>query len=297
MSRGSIRKDNQKNPTSYSSSLGIKSGKRLTHFLSYLILIAGLGIMILPFVFMVSTSVKTLEGATQFPIKWIPATLNWRNFIEVFEIIPMARFMLNTLVVASVVTVGSLTLSSLAAYAFARLEFKGRNQLFFLYLATLMIPGQVTMIPVFIIMSRINMLDTYSALIFPSLFTAFGVFMLRQFFMAIPKDLEEAARIDGCNHFRIYWHIVLPISKPAFVTLGIFIFLREWSEFLWPLVVIESAHMQTIQVGLRSFMGEFGTDWHLLMAGALIAELPVIILYIFCQKYVIEGIATTGIKG
>lgn len=292
-----VKEVNQRKAVRFTSSFGIKSNKRLTHFLSYLVLFAGLGIMILPFVFMASTSFKTLEEATRFPIQWIPTTFRWENFIEVFQVIPMARYMFNTFFVASVVTVGSLAVSSLAAYAFARLEFRGRNQLFFVYLATLMIPGQVTMIPVFIIMSEFSMLDTYSALILPSLFTAFGVFMLRQFFLSIPKDLEEAARIDGCNHLRIFWNVVLPISKPAFVTLGIFIFLKEWSEFLWPLVVIESAHMQTIQVGLRSFMGEFGTEWHLLMAGALIAELPIVIFYIFCQKYVIEGIATTGIKG
>lgn len=271
--------------------------KQWGRWLTYIVLSAGMAIMILPLLWMISTSFKTLEEASQIPIQWIPSTFRFSNYVEVFRVIPMARFMLNTLFVSVTVTVVSLFVSSLAAYAFARIEFKGRNTLFFIYLATLMVPGQVTMIPVFILLRSFNMLDTYSALIFPSIFTAFGVFMLRQFFLSIPKELEEAATVDGCSRFRIYWNIVLPLSTAAFVTLGIFIFLQEWSQFLWPLIVIDSIELQTIQVGLRTFMGEYGTEWPLLMAGAVIAELPIVLLYMFCQRYVIEGIATSGIKG
>lgn len=278
----------------------VKSASRtriITKLISYLILISGTWIMVLPFLWMVSSSFKNLEEVMEIPIRWIPETFRFHNYAEVFTIIPMARFILNSFFISVTVTVLTLFVSSLAAYAFARLSFKGRHALFFMFLATLMVPHQVTMIPNFMIMKYLGWLNTYYALIIPSIFSAFGVFMMRQFFLTIPKELEEAARMDGCNRFRIYWNIMLPLAKPAFVTLGIFTFLGEWNSFLWPLIVIDDLNLQPIQVGLRTFMGEFGTDWHLMMAGALIAELPILIFYGFCQKYIIEGIATSGIKG
>lgn len=275
----------------------VSAKKKMSRIVSYVILLAGLWIMVLPFVWMISSSLKTLEEVAQLPIRWIPETFRFSNYAEVFSVIPMARFLLNTLFIASTITVLAIISSSLAAYAFARIEFKGRNVLFFLFLTTLMVPQQVTMIPNFILMKYFGWLNTYWALIVPSVFTAFGVFMMRQFFLSIPKELEEAAKIDGCNRFRIYWSIMLPLAKPALVTLAIFTFLHEWNSFLWPLIVIDDINLQPIQVGLRTFQGEFGTSWHLMMAGALVAELPILLFYIFCQRYIIEGIATSGIKG
>lgn len=265
--------------------------------LSYLILFAGLWIMILPFVWMLSSSFKTLEQVSEIPIRWIPQQFHWENYAEVFRVIPMAKFLGNSLFVAVVSTSATLMVCSLAAYAFARMEFRGRDALFFSYLATMMVPGQVTMIPNFILMKYLGWIDSYYALIIPGIFSAFGVFMMRQFFLTIPKELEEAAIIDGCGRFRTFWSIILPLAKPAFVTLGIFTFLQEWNSFLWPLIVINKVDMQTVQVGLRTFQGEFGTQWNLLMAGSVIAEIPIIALYIFAQKYIIAGIATSGIKG
>lgn len=269
----------------------------ITKGISYLILLSGAWIMVLPFLWMLSSSLKNLEEVMEIPIRWIPETFRFHNYLEVFKVIPMARFLANSLFVSLTATVLTLFVSSLAAYAFARLPFKGRTTLFFMFLATLMVPHQVTMIPNFMVMKYLGWLNTYYALIIPSIFSAFGVFMMRQFFLTIPKELEEAARMDGCNRFRIYWNIMLPLAKPAFVTLGIFTFLNEWNSFLWPLICIDDINLQPVQVGLRTFMGEFGTDWHLMMAGALIAELPILIFYIFCQRYIIEGIATSGIKG
>jgi multiple sugar transport system permease protein len=263
----------------------------------YVILLAGIVITILPLIWMVTTALKTNNEAVQVPIQWWPSIPQFSNFVDVFNAIPLWRMLFNTTFVSFTVTVLSLFINSLAAYAFARLQFKGREVLFYAYLATLMVPGQVTMIPLFMLMKWLGWLDSYNALIWPSIFTAFGVFMLRQFFMGIPKEIEEAATIDGCGPFRIYWRMILPLSTASLVTLGIFLFLQEWSSFLWPLIVTTSPEMQTVQVGLRSFLGEYGTDWPLLMAGASIAELPILILYIFCQRYVIEGIATTGVKG
>lgn len=277
--------------------IGASASSRWIKGLSYLLLIAGLWVMVLPFVWMVSSSFKTLEQVNEFPIRWIPAQLHFENYVEVFRIIPMARFMANTVFVSVLVTVVTLMVCALAAYAFARLEFKGRNTLFFCYLATMMVPGQVTIIPTFIMMKYFGWIDTYYALTIPLFFSAFGVFMMRQFFMTIPKELEEAAIIDGCSRIRTFWSIVLPLAKPAFVTLGIFTFLNEWNSFLWPLIVINKVDLQTLQVGLRTFQGEFGTQWHLLMAGTVIAELPILALYILAQKYIIAGIATSGIKG
>ncbi|MCR8635542.1 carbohydrate ABC transporter permease [Paenibacillus radicis (ex Xue et al. 2023)] len=271
--------------------------QRITDLITYAILITFSGIMILPFIWMVSSSLKNLDEVSEIPIRWIPETFRFSNYVEVFQSIPMGRFILNSFFVAISVTILAILVSSLAAYAFARLNFKGKSTLFLCFLTTMMIPQQVTMIPNFLIMKEFGWLNTYNALIFPQLFTAFGVFMLRQFFLSIPVELEEAARIDGCSRFRIYWNIMIPLAKPAFVTLGIFLFLGEWNSFLWPLIVIDSVDLQPIQVGLRTFQGEFTTHWHLMMAGAFIAELPVLLFYVFCQRYIIEGIATSGIKG
>ncbi len=221
----------------------------------------------------------------------------WKNYADVFEAVPFARFYLNSIIVSVLITIGQVLTSSLAAYAFARLNFKFRNQLFLGYLATMMIPGTVTMIPVFIIIKKLGWIDTYQALILPMMFSAYGTFMLRQFFLSIPKDLEESAVIDGATKLRIYWQIILPLSKPALATLTIFVFLGAWNDFMWPLIVTNSMEMKTLPVGLAAFQGLYTTNWTLLMAASMMALLPVLILYILAQKYFEKGIVLSGLKG
>ncbi len=243
----------------------------------------------------VSDEVITVNANDLKPLKKVKFI--WKNYADVFDAVPFARFYLNSIIVSLLITVGQVLTSSLAAYAFARLQFKFRNQLFLGYLATMMIPGTVTMIPVFIIIKKLGWIDTYQALILPMMFSAYGTFMLRQFFLSIPKDLEESAVIDGATKFRIYWQIILPLSKPALATLTIFVFLGAWNDFMWPLIVTNSMEMKTLPVGLAAFQGLYTTNWTLLMAASMMALLPVLILYILAQKYFEKGIVLSGLKG
>ncbi|MCD6386410.1 carbohydrate ABC transporter permease [Candidatus Sumerlaeota bacterium] len=261
-----------------------------------IILILGAGTMLLPLLWMLSTSLKTPENIFTFPPKLLPIPLNWQNYLDVWEAVPFARFYLNTVIVAVSVTAGQVATSSLAAYAFARLEFPGRDKVFFAYLATLMIPGAVTMIPVFILLRMIGWLNTYKALILPGMFSAYGTFLLRQFFLGIPTDIEDAARIDGCSAFGIYKNIILPLSKPALATLTIFTFLGAWRDFMWPLIVIDSPQKKTLTIGLAMFQGLHSTDWGLLMAASFLVMIPLILVFLFNQRFFIEGIKLAGLK-
>lgn len=223
--------------------------------------------------------------------------LVWSNYKRALSAFPFVRNFFNSLFVATTVTLGVLLTSSLAAYAFARIDFPLRDQLFLGYLGTLMIPGAVTMIPVFILIKKIGWVNTYQALILPAMFTAYGTFLLRQFFLTIPKDLEDAAIIDGCSRFRIYWSIILPLSKPALATLATFTFLGSWNDFMWPLIVLNSKEMMTLPVALASFQGLYTTEWTLLMAAASMVLIPVIVVYVFNQRFFVRGIVLTGLKG
>lgn len=253
--------------------------------------------MVLPFVWMISTSLK--EEGSVFTVKpeFIPRPAVFKNYVTVWNCLPFGRFFGNSLFVAVSITLGQVLTSSLAAYSFARLDFPGRDKLFLVYLATLMIPAHVTMIPMFAFIKKLGWIDTYKALILPAMFTAYGTFMLRQFFLTIPKELEEAALIDGCSHFGIYWHIILPLSMPALATLSTFTFLGTWNDFLWPLVVTISNNKKTLPVGLATLQGQYNTDWTILMAGSVIVILPVLILFILNQRFFVKGITMTGIKG
>ncbi|MFH1406955.1 MAG: carbohydrate ABC transporter permease [Candidatus Omnitrophota bacterium] len=253
--------------------------------------------MLIPFLWMLSTSLKDPGSVFTYPIRWIPSPIVWKNYLEVLHVVPFARFYLNSVIVGLVVTFGQVMTSSFAAYAFARLNFPGRDKLFFAYLATMMIPGSVTMIPVYVLMRLLGWVDTYKALIIPAMFTAYGTFMLRQFFMTLPKDLEDAAKIDGCGYFGIYWKIIMPLSKPALATLTTFTFMGSWSSFMWPLLVTNKMELKTLPIGLESFQSIYTTNWTLLMAGSVMAMLPVIIIFIFNQRFFVEGIKLTGIKG
>jgi len=253
--------------------------------------------MLVPFFWMLSTSLKPIGEVFAYPPTWIPKDPQWSNYATVWKVIPFGRYMLNSFITSFCITALHLIVASMAAFAFARLEFPGRDKLFLLYLATMMVPGQVTMIPNFILVKLLHWTDTYQGLIIPNVFTAFGVFLLRQFFMTIPKEYEDAARIDGASYFHIYSRIILPLSVPAISTLAIFTFVFQWNNLIWPLVVVNKDSMKTLTVGLASFQGMYGTSWNLLMAAAVMGIVPSTIAFLIGQRYLIKGITLTGLKG
>ena len=277
--------------------------KAVKQSIVYIFLIAGGITMVLPFLWMVSTSLKSNNSIFAFDltkIQWIPRPIYWQHYINVWKVVPFARFYINSIFVCVVVTFGQVATSALAAYAFARLRFPGRDKLFFAYLATMMIPGSVTMIPVFTMMSIFGWIDSYKALIIPAIFSAYGTFLLRQFFMTLPRDLEDAAKIDGCSLWGIFWRVILPLSHTAIATLTIFVSLGNWVSFMWPLLVTNSIEKKTLPIGLAYFQELYQyaqPEWGLLMAGSLITMVPIIIIFLFNQRFFIEGIKLTGMKG
>ena len=283
-------------PTMQSSRQQSPTGMNLaTRYGLYAVLILGSVIMLAPFLVMLVVSLFPNEAflSRQFSLDQI--TLN--NYVETFRVVPFGRYFVNSTVTAVTVTVVQILISSLAAFAFARLRFRGREPIFLLYLATLMIPAQVTLIPNFLIITRIGIYDTLLALILPGLFSALSTFLLRQYFRSIPMDLDEAARMDGASSFRIWWQVILPLSWPVMAALGIFTFQATWNDFLWPLVVTSSDTVRTIPIGLSYFVGQYSTAWNLLMAGSVIALLPVLVIYMVAQKSFVQGITLTGMGG
>ena len=262
----------------------------------YVGLTAAAALAVLPFLWMITTSLRPLIDVISKPFG-LPLPPLWSNYLAVFDTIPFGRSYLNTLFVALARTAGVVLTSSMAAYAFARLHFRGRDALFAVYLATMMIPSQVTMIPTFILMRLLGWRDTYQALIVPQLASAFGTFLLRQFFLTLPTSLEEAAVIDGCSPLGIFRHVILPLGKPALSTLAVFTFLGAWNDFMWPLIMTDSPELAVLSVALSYLQQTSHTDWPLLMAGAVMALLPVLAVYVAAQRTFVEGIALTGIKG
>lgn len=262
----------------------------------HLVLLLGGVIMVLPFGWMVSTSLKDTAEAFQFPPTIVPQHWEFANYITAWGFAPFARFYLNTFIMSASVTLGQMITCSLAAYAFARLRFPGRDLIFYMFLGTMMIPGQVTMIPAFLVINWLGWVNTYQAVIVPGLASAFGTFLLRQFFLTLPRALDDAATIDGAGRFTILWRIIIPLSSPALATLGIFTFMGVWNSFLWPLIVENSENMLPVTVGLSVFQGEYSTQWNLMMAAAVTATVPVLIVYVLAQRYFIRGIALTGLK-
>ena len=263
----------------------------------HLVLLPVAVLMLVPLVWMLVTSVETLNETRHFPPILVPHHVRLGNYTEVLRNAPFARWFLNTLIVTVAVVVGNLFLCSLAGYAFARLKFFGRDVVFILVLATLMIPFQVIMIPTFLIVRKLGLIDTLGALILPNLGSAFGIFLLRQFFRTLPIELEEAARIDGASRLGVLFKIVIPLSGPALATLAVILFLWTWNDFLWPLITIYNPNNMTIQLGLATFQGAHQTNTNLLMAANVMSMLPVLLLFFFAQRYFIRGIATTGLKG
>jgi multiple sugar transport system permease protein len=272
------------------------STRRLAGRLSlHVVLIVGGLMVIAPFVIMLMVSLFPKEAFLQRSLSWDQISL--RNYVETFTVVPFGRFYLNSIIVATCTTVLQILTASLAAFAFARLRFWGREVIFLLYLAALMIPFQVTMIPNFILIRELRWYNSYQALILPAAFSAFSTFLLRQYYRGIPMDLDEAARMDGASSWRIWWRIMVPLSGPVLATLAIFNFNATWNDFLWPLVITNTDTMRTIPVGLSSFQGQYSTEWHLLMAGSVIALLPVLLIYILAQKWFVQGITLSGMGG
>jgi multiple sugar transport system permease protein len=254
-------------------------------------------LMLIPMIWMIITSFQTLNETRHFPPILIPSSIRWQNYTEVLQRAPFARWFLNTLVVTVVVVAGNLLFCSLAGYAFARIKFFGRDVVFILVLATLMIPFQVIMIPTFLIVRKLGLIDTLGALIVPNLAGAFGIFLLRQFFRSLPIELEEAARIDGASRLGVLFKIVLPLSGPVLATVAVITFLWTWNDFLWPLITIYNPDNMTLQLGLTTFQGAHQTNTHLLMAANVMSVLPVLLLFFVAQRFFIRGIATSGLKG
>jgi len=269
----------------------------IKRLLIHIALIAGAIVMVLPFVWMISTSLKSNGEALTVPLRLLPDTLLWQNYLDVINQLNYGRFFLNSVIVAALRVGGQLVTCSLAAYAFARLRFPGRNLLFPLYLVALMVPFQVYMIPDFIVMKYLGWLDTLQGIAVPGMFSAFGIFLLRQAFMGVPRELEEAAILDGASPPSVLWRIVLPLSRPALASLSILTFLYSWNDLLWPLLVASSEQHYVLPIGLALLQGQYQTNWSWLMAAGVMATLPVIIVYLFAQRYFVEGVTMTGLKG
>ncbi len=263
----------------------------------YIVLIALALFTLIPFLWMISASLKLDREVFAFPMKWIPETFHWENYSLIWTKVPMLRYFKNTAIVALSVTLIQTLTSSFAAYAFAKLHFRGRDTLFLCYVATIAVPWQTYMIPQFVEMRAFGLYDNLYAIMVLQAFSAFGVFMMRQFYQGIPTDLCEAARIDGLSEYGIWARIMLPLSKAAIATLVIFTFVGTWNDYMGPMIYLSHDEVKTVQVGLRRFIQENSSDYHLIMAASVVSLIPVSIVFLCLQKYFIEGIATSGLKG
>jgi multiple sugar transport system permease protein len=269
----------------------------LSRAVIYAALTAGGLAMIFPFLWMLSTSFQSAGALLVPPPQLIPSPIEMGNYAEVASAFPLWRFLLNSLGVAVVTTSLQVTTSAMAGYAFARLPFRGRDALFLLYIATLMIPLQVTILPLFVQMRFLGLVDSHAALVLPAIASAFGTFLLRQAFVGLPRELEESAFIDGAGHFTVFLRIVLPLATPAIATFTVFSFVASWNSFLWPLIIVNSQDLMTLPVGLSNMQGRYATEWNLLMAGSTVAVVPILVVYAVAQKYVIRGVTLSGLKG
>jgi multiple sugar transport system permease protein len=264
--------------------------------LAYLLLGLLAALALLPFFWMVSTSLKNIDQVFLFPPQWLPNPVKWSNYSDLWDALPIDRWIWNSVYITVLAVAGKLVLASTAAYAFARLRFPGRDLIFYLYLTALMIPWEVTLIPGFILIRQLGWVDTHRALIIPSMGDVFGTFLLRQYFMGIPRELEEAARIDGAGYLRTFLTIIVPLSLPALAVVAVLGFIGVWNAFIWPLVMLNTPENFTLPVGLQLLNSQHSTDWTLLMAGDVIALIPVVVVYLLAQKYFVEGITLTGLK-
>lgn len=276
----------------------LTQAEQLKSALLWLLMLAGALLMALPFWVMVVTSLVRPDEVFQMPPRFWPEALHWDNYERLFGLAPMGVYFWNSVLVATVTTVGHVLFSAMAGYAFSRLHFPHKNKIFFLFLITMMVPPQVNIVPLFFLMKSFHWLDSYWALIVPGLFGAFGVFMLRQWFNGLPRELEDAARMDGCNQWQIFWRVALPLATPALAALAIFVFINTWNSFMWPLIVTNSEGMRTLPVGIATLKGSFRdtTDWTVLMAAATLSILPVVMIFLLGQKQFMKGILAGGLK-
>jgi multiple sugar transport system permease protein len=270
------------------------TAKRVAIYATVIVITA---VMLMPFAWMLSASLKLSRDVFVFPIEWIPSQPQWQNYVDIWTKIPLGLFIYNTSKLTVIVTLLQLLTSSFAAYAFAKLDFPYKNTLFLGYIATIAMPWQVYMVPQFLLMREFGLNNTHLALICLQAFTAFGVFLMRQFYMSIPTELCEAARIDGMNEYQIWARIMLPLSKPALSTLTIFTFVTTWNDFLGPMIYLTKTELKTIQIGLRMFISQYSAEYGLIMAASVVALIPVLIVFLSLQRFFVEGVASSGIKG
>ncbi len=270
---------------------------RVTMIVIYALLIVVAFLMLIPFVWMLSASLKMNKDVFAFPIEWIPSNPRWRNYQDIWTKIPLLTFIKNTAKLTIIVTLLQLFTSSFAAYAFAKLQFKGKKVLFLGYIATIAVPWQAYMVPQFMMMRSWGLNNTHLAIICLQAFSAFGVFMMKQFYEGVPSELCEAARIDGLSEYGIWFRIMLPLSKPALSTLTIFTFVSTWNDFLGPLIYLTKTELKTIQIGLRMFISQYSAEYGLIMAASFVALIPVLIVFLSLQKYFVQGVASAGLKG
>ena len=276
--------------------MNLKTIGKLTF--TYLLLALIAGAMLLPLLWLVSTAFKSAgEDIFRFPPELIPAQPTFSNFVKVWQANPFGQYLLNSSLVAGLTVGLNLLFCALAAYPLARLEFRGKHLIFMLIVATILIPFQIVMIPLYILAVKLGLRNTYLGLIFPALASAFGIFLLRQAFQGVPKELEEAARIDGCTELGIWWHVMLPSIRPALVTLAIFVFIGAWSDFLWPLLILDRPELYTLPLGVAKLAGAFSLDWRLIAAGSVISIAPILLFFGFMQRYIVPTEAGSGVKG
>ncbi len=278
--------------------MGRKTGNRITNIITYALLITGSVVMMLPLAWMVRSSLMTLRQIFSFPIEWIPNPVAWSNYFKAVTVIPMGSYFLNTMTIVIPALVGDVATSALSAYGFSRLRWKGRDFVFGILLTALMIPYAVTLIPRFQIWSHLKLLNTYWPMIIPTFCggSVFYVFLLRQFYQSIPIDLDEAAYMDGANPLQVFWHVIVPLSRPALITCGVFSVLYWWNDFLGPLIYLNDAKKFTLSLGLMSFTGQYMSEWAMLMAGSTITVIPILVLFFIAQRFFVEGITMTGMK-
>ncbi len=265
--------------------------------LVYLMLILCAALMLVPFLWMLSTSLKGTQYVLNPVPELIPNPVTFASYTRLFDLFPVGAWVGNSLLVAGLASAGQMLTSAMAAYAFARMRFRGSGLLFLLYLATMMVPFQVTVTPLFILMRNLGWINSYKGLILPQIFSAFGTFLLRQSFQTIPRELEEAAFLEGASHWTVFSRIILPLARPGLATLVVFAFMGSWNAFLWPLFVVNDQNLMTLPVGLAMLRGEYSTEWNLVMAGSVITIIPMLIVYIFAQKSLVKGFVTSGLKG
>ena len=265
----------------------------------FFLLVAFALFFIIPFLWIISTSLKGSTQIFSIPPQWIPEKFHWENYADIFDRMPFLGYLKNSILISSVAIIGTLFSSSVVAYSFSCLKWPGRDALFIVVLTTMMLPMQVTMIPVFVLFKELGWLNTFKPLTIPAFFgvSAFSIFLLRQFFLTIPKDLLDSARIDGCSELRIYWNIVLPLAKPALATVAILTFMFSWNDFLGPLIYLSDKTKGTLALGLGMFVGQHVTEWALLMAASTLMMIPMILIFFFFQKYFIQGFTMSGLKG